>query len=114
MLRARVWAILRSVAFARYRYHVGRRVALEGGEYDVFRREQLRAELAAIDAEGDVEIDLSTTTFMDAGAIGLLIAFRRRVLDAHPKARVRLIQVAPIVRRVLELAKAGDLFDFSP
>lgn len=100
--------------FRAYRYGVGGRVALKGGEYDVFRREQLRAELAAIDTDGDVEIDLSTTTFMDAGAIGLLIAFRRRLLDANPKARVHLIHAAPIVRRVLELSRAEDLFEFSP
>jgi anti-anti-sigma regulatory factor len=93
---------------------VGVRAALEGGDYDVFRRDELRAELAAIKAEGDVDIDLRTTTFMDAGAVGLLIAFRRDVLERHPKARVRLLHAAPIVRRVLELSRAADLFEFAP
>jgi anti-anti-sigma factor len=93
---------------------VGFRVALKGGDYDVFRREELRAELAAIDVDADVDIDLTTTTFMDAGAVGLLIAFRRRVLNKNPNARVRLIGASRIVRRVLELSKAEELFEFSP
>ncbi len=91
-----------------------RRAALQGGEYDVFRREELRAEFAAIEAEDDVEIELGTTTFMDAGAIGLLIAFRRRLLEQNAKVRVRLLNATPIVRRVLQLSKADDLFDFAP
>jgi anti-anti-sigma factor len=106
-----VWADLRSLAA--YRYVVIFRAALQGGDYDVFRREELRAELAQMDADADVELDLSTTTFMDAGAVGLLIAFRRRVLEKNRNARVRLIGATPIVRRVLQLSKAEELFDFT-
>lgn len=80
----------------------------------MFRHDDLRAELAAIDANTDVELDLTGTTFMDAGAVGLLIVFRRRLLDKNPKARVTLIGATPIVRRVLQISKAEDLFEFAP
>lgn len=98
-----------------YGYGVGAtRVALKGGEYDVFRRDSLKAELDAIPARGDVELDLRATTFMDAGAIGLLIGFRRRLLDEAPDARMRLLNAPPIVRRVLILAGGESLFEITP
>lgn len=90
------------------------RAALKGGDYDVFRRDELRAELAVIDANTDVELDLRSTTFMDAGAVGLLIVFRRRLVEKNPKARVTLIGAAPIVRRVLQISKSEELFEFAP
>jgi anti-anti-sigma factor len=89
-------------------------VVLQGGDYDVFRRDELKAELDAIDAGTDVDVDLKATTFMDAGAIGLLIVFRRRLLDADPNSRVRLLNVPPIVRRVLEISGAAKLFEIAP
>lgn len=89
-------------------------VALQGGDYDVFRRDELRAELDAIDAGADVDVDLKATTFMDAGAIGLLIVFRRRLLNADPNTRVRLLNVPSIVRRVLEISGADALFEIPP
>lgn len=90
------------------------RVTLRGGEYDVFRREELRAELDAIDAGSDVDLDLGTTSLMDAGAVGLLLAFRRRVKQANPEARVRLLNAAPIVRRILKISRVEELFEFAP
>ncbi len=62
----------------------------------------------------DVDLDLNTTTFMDAGAVGLLVVFRARVLEQTPKARIRLLNAAPIVRRILQMSRAEALFEFSP
>lgn len=90
------------------------RVRLRGGEYDVFRRGELRAEMEAIDVAGDIDLDLGTTSLMDAGAVGLLVAFRSRVSNSHPSARVRLLNAAPIVRRILSVAGVEKLFDFFP
>jgi len=90
-----------------------RTVFLAGGEYDIWRREDLRSELDRVDASGNVTLDLSRTTFMDAGAIGLLLALRRRVQQASPRARVTLHKTPAIVRRLLELSHADDLFDFT-
>lgn len=88
-------------------------VSLHGGEYDIWRREELRSELDAIDASGDVTIDLARITFMDAGAIGLLLGFRRRVRETNRRARVTLLNTPPIVMRVLKLSRADDLFEFA-
>lgn len=87
-------------------------VTLRGGEYDVFRRQELSAELGAVDSGSDVDLDLSTTSLMDAGAIGLLIALRHRVQQSNPKAVVRLHNVAPIIKRVLKICRADELFEF--
>lgn len=87
------------------------RVSLRGGEYDVFRRDELRAELDAIDTDTDIDLDLSATSLMDAGAIGLLAAFRRRVVIHNPRAKVRLINAAPIVRKILAVSQVDELFD---
>lgn len=88
-------------------------VSLHGGEYDIWRREELRSELDAIDASGDVIIDLNRITFMDAGAIGLLLSFRRRVRENNENARVTLRNTPPIVMRVLKLSRADQLFEFT-
>lgn len=91
---------------------VSTRVAvLNGGEYDVFRREELRAELAAIDIQGDVDLDMRDTTFIDAGAAGLLVSFRNRVRSRYPKAHVRLLHVPPIVKRLLQISGTAAAFD---
>lgn len=87
------------------------RAVLQGGDYDVFRRDELRAELDAIEPAEIVELDLKRTTFMDAGAIGLLVAFRRRVRQQYPDAQVRLLNTPSLVRRVLKLSACDDLFE---
>lgn len=89
-------------------------IVLSGGEYDVWRRNELRTELDGAELSSKVIIDLSRVTFMDAGAVGLLLAFRKRVYEYDPKARVTLRNTPQIVRRVLSIAHAEDLFDFSP
>lgn len=90
------------------------RVSLRGGEYDVFRRDELRAELDAIDTDSDIDLDLSATSLMDAGAIGLLASFRRRVVNRNPRAKVRLLNAAPIVRKILAVSHVDALFDLVP
>lgn len=47
---------------------------LEGGEYDVFRRDALRIELDRIEPRTDIVLDLATTDFIDCSCIGVLIA----------------------------------------
>ena len=84
---------------------------LHGGEYDVFRREELRQELAAIEVSGDVEIDFCNTAFIDAGAAGLLLALRRRVIARYPDAKVRLVNVPRIVQRLLQVSGTAEAFE---
>lgn len=91
---------------------VSTRVAvLNGGEYDVFRREELRTELEKIPLDGDIDLDLRETTFMDAGAIGLLLTLRRRLARRHPGAHIRLLNVPPIIQRVLHISGAAEAFE---
>lgn len=80
----------------------------------MFRRDELRAELDAIDSDSDIELDLATTSLMDAGAVGLLARFRQRVITRNPRAKVRLLHAAPIVRKVLTISQLDGLFDLVP
>lgn len=90
----------------------GSRIMLRG-EYDIWRRDELRAVLEALDLTGDVTLDLSEVTLIDAGAASLLIALHRRLRVHDPQARIILVNAQRIVRRVLELCKASDLFVFT-
>ena len=83
------------------------------GDYDVWRREELRDELERVDLTGDVTIDLSGTTLIDAGSAALLIGLQHRLTQRTPRARVILLHTPPIVKRVLELCGASELFVFA-
>lgn len=83
------------------------------GEYDVWRREQLRAELEDLDLTGDVCIEMRDVSLMDAGAVSLLIDLQRRLRARTPGAQVILSNAPPIVRRVIELCDAAGLFAFT-
>lgn len=83
------------------------------GEYDVWRREELREQLERVELTQDVTIDLSGTVLMDAGSIALLIGLKHRLNERTPGARVILLNAPRIVKRVVELSGAADLFVFS-
>lgn len=88
---------------------VGSRVTLRG-DYDIWRRDELRAELERLDLSGDITLDMSGVTLVDAGCAAMLIGLQRRLQERTPKARVILLNAPRIVRRVLELCGAADLF----
>lgn len=83
------------------------------GDYDIWRREELRLQLEGVDVTGDVTIDLSGVTLMDAGSAALLIALKHRAAQQSPNARVILLHAPRIVKRVLDLCRASDLFVFA-
>ncbi len=83
------------------------------GEYDVWRRDELRLQLENVDLTADVLVDLSGTMMMDAGSCALLIALQRRLSERTPGSRVFLVNAPRIVKRVLELCGAADLFVFT-
>jgi anti-anti-sigma regulatory factor len=91
---------------------MGTRLKLRG-DYDVWRRDELRAQLAAVDLSDDVRIDLSEATLIDAGAAALFILLERRLHERTPDARVFLINTPPIVERMLQLCGATHLFVFT-
>jgi anti-anti-sigma regulatory factor len=88
---------------------VGSHLTLRG-DYDIWRRDELRAALEALDLSDDVFIDMSGVTLMDAGSVALLIALKHRLHEHTPGARVILEHTPRIVRRVLDLCDALDLF----
>ena len=83
------------------------------GDYDVWRRDELREQLARIDLTDDIILDMSRVTLMDAGSVSLLIALRHRLRERNENANVILENAPRIVKRVLELCGAADLFVFS-
>ena len=83
------------------------------GDYDVWRRDELRLQLESVDVTGEITIDLSGVTLMDAGSAALLIALQHRVAQHSPNARVTLLNAPRIVKRVLDLCRASDLFVFA-
>jgi anti-anti-sigma factor len=91
---------------------VGTRLQLRG-DYDIWRREELHAQLASVDLSDDVRIDLSEVTLLDAGSAALLILLERRLHERTPGAQVILIDTPPIVKRVIELCGAAHLFVFA-
>lgn len=91
---------------------VSSRVTLRG-DYDIWRREELRAELERLDLNDDITLDMTGVTLVDAGCAGLLIMLQRRLQERTPNARVILVNTPRIVRRVLELCGAAALFVFT-
>lgn len=84
------------------------------GELDVASVDVLRTALdGALDAgAGDVDVDLSPTTFCDSTCLDVLFAAQRRLEGAG--RRLRLVDPAPRVVRVLELSATRSMFDMAP
>src|SRR5439155_25449844 len=72
------------------------------------RRFQERV-LAGLNGHDVIEVDLSGTTFMDCGGLGVLIALRNATRDS--KKRVRLLNPTPPVEQVLNLLEAQRVFE---
>jgi anti-anti-sigma factor len=64
---------------------------------------------AALNGHAVVEIDLSQTTFMDCAGLGALIAVH--ILTRRRNGVVRLVNPTPSVQQVLELVRAGQIFE---
>lgn len=64
---------------------------------------------AALNGHTVVEIDLSQTTAMDCAGLGALIAIRNLTRDR--KGVVRLVNPGAGVRQLLELMRAGEVFE---
>jgi anti-anti-sigma factor len=75
-----------------------------GGELTVAEAPDLRAQLlAAINESGDraIVVDLSSVTFIDAAAVGVLVGARERL--TQDGRELRLAAPSKHVRRTLEL-----------
>ena len=80
------------------------------GEIDIASRDEVLAKLQAAAKQSDiVDVDLSTVTYADSTALGLLIGLRNQLRERGGK--VRLISPTPRVRKLLELAGLDRAFD---
>ena len=64
---------------------------------------------ADLNGHTNIEIDLSRTTFMDCTGLGVLIALRN--LARARKGGVRLVNPTPTVQRLLDVVRAGEIFE---
>lgn len=92
------------------RQAIGKPILLLGGYYDVFRKADLRAELAAIEPHSDVVLDLATTDQLDCGSLGLMVARLREWRKEKPQTNLRLINVSTRIARVLTILGLDTLF----
>jgi anti-anti-sigma factor len=83
---------------------------LAGGEYDVARRDDLRAELDKTEPHSDVVLDLAKTDYMDCSCVGVLIAKLDAWRAQDPDTHVSLRNVAPSIARMLGLLELDRLF----
>lgn len=70
-------------------------------------RDQVRASLKA--SQRFIEIDLSTTTFLDSNGLGALIALHKTICSRN--GLVRLINPAPPIQQILELTRMHRIFE---
>lgn len=68
-----------------------------------------RARAALSDAQRNIEIDLSHTTFVDSCGLGSLIALHKTV--CHRQGVVRLLNPQPPVQQILELTRLHRVFE---
>ena len=64
---------------------------------------------AALNGSPVVEIDLSQTTFIDSAGLGALFAVH--ILTRRRNGVVRLVNPTPPVEQVLDLVRAGQIFE---
>lgn len=60
-----------------------------------------------------IDIDFSRTDFMDCGGVGALVALGKSLQHSRSGPSIRLHNPSPVVRRILQLTRLGDLFPVS-
>jgi len=70
-------------------------------------RDQVRA--ALVEAQNNIDIDLSQVEFVDSAGLGSLVALRKTACERNGK--VRLINPSPHVQQILELTRLHRVFE---
>jgi anti-sigma B factor antagonist len=70
-------------------------------------RDQVRASMNS--AQRFIEIDLSTTTFLDSNGLGALIALHKTTCSRN--GLVRLVNPTPPIQQILELTRMHRIFE---
>jgi anti-anti-sigma factor len=92
---------------ARGRYDVTERRICPPDELDPVTAEQFAITLTEYDPSGRLVIDFAGVAFCDSSGIRTLLNAQRRHHDAG--GSVRLVNVRPPVRRVLEIARVDEM-----
>lgn len=70
-------------------------------------RDQVRASMS--NSQRFIEIDLSTTTFLDSNGLGALIALHKTTCSRN--GMVRLVNPTPPIQQILELTRMHRIFE---
>ncbi len=79
------------------------------GRFEFPDHEAFRKAYAELPAETPVVVDFRLAEYMDSSALGMLLLLRRRAEEGG--ARVRLVNVPPPIRRILDIARFETLFE---
>jgi anti-anti-sigma factor len=83
-----------------------------GGEWDLYRKEQLHDAMSTIGQQADVVVDIRRASFFDSSALGEMIAFFKRI--THDGHRFELLVGNSNMVRLLELTGLRDLLVPTP
>jgi anti-anti-sigma factor len=83
---------------------------LQGGDYDISRKDDLRAELNHTEPHSDVVLDLALTDYIDCSCLGVMIMQLRTWREQVADTNLRLQNVAPSIVRILGLLELDRLF----
>lgn len=89
----------------------GHAVVTVAGDVDLHSGGDLRDRLATVAGDGGkrVTVDLSNATFLDSMALGVLVAARKRLVEAG--SELDLVVSTPEIRRVFEITMLDRVFE---
>lgn len=82
------------------------------GEFDLADKERLDMLLAPAQTAATVILDLSNATYLDSTALGCFFNLKKAMLQ-NGGGSIHLLGVSPNLRRVFEMTKLDEFFEFS-
>ncbi len=81
-----------------------------GGHFDFHAHREFRQAYEQLPATQvtHIRLDLSTVTYLDSSALGMMLMLR----DRHPSATVSILVSPGPVKQVLDIANFGKMFQF--
>jgi anti-sigma B factor antagonist len=80
------------------------------GDLDAFTRTSMEQTLAEVDAD-IVVVDLTDVAFMDAGALGCLVTFKKRLRGRDRLGIVRIVTPDRRFQRLFQITGLNKIFD---
>ena len=81
------------------------RIVLDG-EYDLSRKDELRAELARLDGSCPIELDFRALDYADSSFFHILAELRK----THPDCGITISGASPMIRKLLNVLDFAKLF----